>query len=100
MKNRSESVRKMVLIAMLAAISYLIVAYMEYPFAVVTKQFWFLSHSVNLPYLRIPGFLLIVTQSNYTLLWIVFIAVGLVAAALYGFLYGPDKRTFPKLYQK
>ena len=46
------------------------------------------------------SFLLIVTQSNYTLLWIVFIAVGLVAAALYGFLYGPDKRTFPKLYQK
>jgi MFS family permease len=46
------------------------------------------------------SFLLIVTRSNYTLLWVVFIIIGLVAAAAYGFLYGPDKRTFPKLYQK
>ena len=46
------------------------------------------------------SFLLIVTQSNYTLLWIIFIVCGLVAAVLYGFLYGPDKKTFPKLYEK
>jgi hypothetical protein len=46
------------------------------------------------------SFMLILTHSNYTLLWMVFIVIGLVAAAAYGFLYGPDKRTFPKLYQK
>ena len=46
------------------------------------------------------SFLLTATQSNYKLLWMIFIICGLVAAALYGFLYGPDKRTFPKLYQK
>ena len=46
------------------------------------------------------SFMLIVTQSNYKLLWTVFIICGLVAAGLYGFLYKPDKRTFPKLYQK
>ena len=46
------------------------------------------------------SFLLIATQSNYKLLWAVFIVIGLVAASLYGFLYKPDKRTFPKLYQK
>ena len=46
------------------------------------------------------SFLLIATQSNYKLLWTVFILIGLVAASLYGFLYKPDKRTFPKLYQK
>lgn len=46
------------------------------------------------------SFMLIITESNYTLLWMVFIACGLVAAVLYSFLYKPDKRTFPKLYQK
>ena len=46
------------------------------------------------------SFMLILTQSNYKLIWIVFIICGLVAAGLYGFLYGPDKRTFPKLYEK
>ena len=46
------------------------------------------------------SFMLIATQSNYKLLWMVFILIGLVAAGLYGFLYAPDKRTFPKLYQK
>ena len=44
--------------------------------------------------------LLMATGSNYSLLWLVFIICGLVAAAMYGFLYLPDKRTFPKLYQK
>ena len=29
----------------------------------------------------------------------VFIILGLVSAVLYGFLYVPDKKTFPKLYQ-
>ena len=45
------------------------------------------------------SFLLIATGSNYKLLWTVFIICGLVAAALYGFMYRPDKRTFPKLYE-
>lgn len=44
--------------------------------------------------------MLILTQSNYRLLWMIFITCGFVAAVLYGFMYGPDKRTFPKLYQK
>ena len=44
------------------------------------------------------SFLLMATNSNYTLLWTVFMICGLVAAALYGLMYGPDKRTFPKLY--
>lgn len=44
------------------------------------------------------SFLLIATNSNYPLLWMIFIVCGLVGAALYGFMYGPDKRTFPKLY--
>ena len=46
------------------------------------------------------SFMLIVTQSNYKLLWAVFMGCGLVSAALYGLLYMPDKRTFPKLYEK
>ena len=46
------------------------------------------------------SFLLIATNSDYRLLWNVFIVCGLVAAALYGFLYVPDKRTFPKLYER
>ena len=45
------------------------------------------------------SFLLIATGSNYKLLWTVFIICGLVAAVLYGFMYRPDKRTFPKLYE-
>ncbi|MBR2421799.1 MAG: MFS transporter [Oscillospiraceae bacterium] len=44
------------------------------------------------------SFMLIATGSNYRLLWLVFILCGLAAAVLYGFMYGPDKRTFPKLY--
>ena len=46
------------------------------------------------------SFLLIATGSNYRLIWMVFIVCGLVGAVLYGFMYRPDKRTFPKLYQK
>lgn len=46
------------------------------------------------------SFLLIATDSNYKLLWTVFSICGLVAAVLYGFMYKPDKRTFPKLYQQ
>ena len=46
------------------------------------------------------SFLLVATSSNYRLIWTVFILCGLVAAGLYGLMYGPDKRTFPKLYQK
>ena len=46
------------------------------------------------------SFLLIATGSNYRLLWMVFIVCGLVASVLYVFMYGPDKRTFPKLYAR
>ena len=46
------------------------------------------------------SFLLIATNSNYRLLWMIFIICGLVAAVMYGFLYVPDKRTFPKLYER
>ena len=45
------------------------------------------------------SFMLIATESNYRLIWMVFMACGLVGAVLYGFMYGPDKRTFPKLYE-
>lgn len=46
------------------------------------------------------SFMLIATQSNYLLIWIIFISFGLLAAVMYGFMYAPDKRTFPKLYQR
>lgn len=46
------------------------------------------------------SFMLMASQSNYRLLWTVFIICGLVSALLYAFMYAPDKRTFPKLYQK
>lgn len=46
------------------------------------------------------SFMLIATESNYRLIWMVFMVCGLVGAVLYGFMYGPDKRTFPKLYEK
>ena len=46
------------------------------------------------------SFMLIATKSNYTLLWTVFIVCGLVASGVYACLYVPDKKTFPKLYQK
>ena len=42
--------------------------------------------------------ILFLSNSNYRLIWTVFILCGLCAAVLYGFLYGPDKKTFPKLY--
>ena len=46
------------------------------------------------------SFMLILTQSNYQLLWLIFVGLGLLAAVAYCFLYLPDKRTFPKLYEK
>ena len=46
------------------------------------------------------SFLLVTTESNYRLIWMVFMVCGLAGAVLYGFMYRPDKRTFPKLYQK
>ena len=48
----------------------------------------------------IISFMLILTGSNYRIIWTVFMICGLVAAGLYGLLYGPDKKTFPKLYEK
>ena len=44
--------------------------------------------------------ILFLSGSNYRLIWLVFIGCGLVASMLYTFMYGPDKRTFPKLYEK
>lgn len=46
------------------------------------------------------SFMLILSNSNYRLLWLIFVGFGLLAAIGYGFLYNPDKRTFPKLYLK
>ena len=46
------------------------------------------------------SFMLIWTGSNYKLLWLIFGACGLAAAGLYICLYRPDRRTFPKLYNK
>lgn len=46
------------------------------------------------------SFMLILTESNYPLLWLIFVGLGLLSAAAYTFLYAPDKRTFPKLYVK
>ena len=45
------------------------------------------------------SFMLIATESNYPLMWSIFIALGLASAGAYCFMYVPDKRTFPKLYQ-
>lgn len=45
------------------------------------------------------SFMLIWSSSNYRLIWVVFIICGAVCAGAYAFLYGPDKRTFPKLYK-
>lgn len=46
------------------------------------------------------SFMLILTESNYQLLWLIFVGLGLLSAVAYTFLYAPDKRTFPKLYTK
>jgi len=46
------------------------------------------------------SFMLILTQSNYQTLWLIFVALGLLTAVVYIFLYMPDRRTFPKLYEK
>ena len=46
------------------------------------------------------SFMLILTGSNYPLLWLIFICLGLLACVAYGFLYKPDRKTFPKLYEK
>lgn len=48
----------------------------------------------------IISFMLIATSSNYTLIWTVFGIFGIVAAVIYCILYIPDRRTFPKLYDK
>ena len=45
------------------------------------------------------SFMLMATGSNYRMIWLVFIACGLTAVVLYGLMYGPDRRTFPKLYE-
>lgn len=46
----------------------------------------------------IISFVLILTESNYALIWWVFIGIGLCAAALYALMYRPDRKMFPKLY--
>ena len=44
--------------------------------------------------------ILFLSNNNYRLIWTVFICCGLAASLLYVTMYGPDKRTFPKLYEK
>lgn len=44
--------------------------------------------------------ILFLSNSNYRLIWMVFIGCGLAAAVMYTFMYGPDRRTFPKLYER
>lgn len=46
------------------------------------------------------SFILKITNSNYLLIWIIFISCGLVAALLYASMYRLDKKTFPLLYRK
>ena len=46
------------------------------------------------------SFMLILTHSNYQMLWLIFVGLGLLTAVVYTFLYTPDRRTFPKLYEK
>lgn len=47
----------------------------------------------------IISWILYLTDSNYLLIWIVFILVGVVAMLLYLLAYRPDKKRFPKLYK-
>ena len=42
--------------------------------------------------------ILYLTESNYMLIWLVFISIGLIASVLYLLAYRPDKKRFPKLY--
>lgn len=44
--------------------------------------------------------MLFLSSSNYRLIWTIFICCGLTAAAIYGLMYAPDRKTFPKLYEK
>ena len=46
------------------------------------------------------SFMLILTKSNYLMIWLIFIGFAVIAAALYALQYKADKRTFPKLYEK
>lgn len=46
------------------------------------------------------GGVLMLTQSNYRLIWIVIISCGVLAAVLYALLYRADKKAFPLLYEK
>ena len=44
--------------------------------------------------------ILFLSGSNYWLIWMVFVCLGLFAALMYSFMYRPDRKTFPKLYEK
>ena len=44
--------------------------------------------------------ILFLSGSNYWLIWMVFVCLGLLAALMYAFMYRPDRKTFPKLYEK
>ena len=46
------------------------------------------------------SFILILSNSNYRLIWTVFICCGLAATVMYAFMYIPDRKTFPQLYKK
>ena len=41
---------------------------------------------------------LILTDSNYRLIWLVLVVLGILGAALYAMLYRGDKKSFPLLY--
>lgn len=45
------------------------------------------------------SWILYLTDSNYMLIWMIFVAVGVIAALLYLLAYRPDKKRFPKLYE-
>lgn len=46
------------------------------------------------------SFILSATDSNYRLIWMIFIGCGILAIILYSTLYVKDKRTFPALYKR
>jgi len=46
------------------------------------------------------SFVLIVSNSNYRLVWMIIIGCGLAAVLMYTLLYHPDKKRFPLLYGK
>ncbi len=44
--------------------------------------------------------MLVWTNGNYRVLWGVFISIGILSCVFYALLYRPDKKKFPKLYER